>query len=179
MVTYRGWRRLMYLQGGVALAFAVAAVVAFVAAGVSYGHLRGQLRAQRLTFPPSNDPMYARIELSDLQRFAGRPVDSGEKAHAYASGVLRPRIAAGVRRAQEGGAASWRPAPEADAKALDEDRFVEARLLAAWGWWSVCDMVRSAGFVLLSGALAFLAAVLLEVSLFLPAPAGGRKRVRV
>jgi hypothetical protein len=62
--------------------------------GYSFSHqqVRDELSSQKISFPPKDSAALNPTEFPDLQKYAGQPVDTGQKARAYANGFIGRHI---------------------------------------------------------------------------------------
>lgn len=161
--------RILILQAIVALAFAIGAGIAFKEAAFARGYVHDQLLAQKISFPPAGSPALNPEEFPDLQKYAGQPLDDGEKAKAYANGFIGRHLAktAGGKTYSEVSAASQADPQNAQLAAQVQTLFrgetLRATLLNTWGWWTIGTYTYYAGLILTLAAVGVLGAFLFEL----------------
>ena len=162
--------RIVTLQALLALVFAAAAVFLYSEGHFVNGMVHDQLAAQKVYFPPRGSPALDPAEFPDLQRYAGQPVDDGDRAKAYADGFIGRHlkaIAGGKTYAQVSAEAQANPNDPtlaAEKTTLFQGETLRGLLLNAWGWSQVARYTIVGSAVMALAAIAMLAALLYEVA---------------
>jgi hypothetical protein len=165
--------RVMLLQAVMFLVLAGAAAVAYGAGTFSHSQITDQLSAQKISFPPQStvvaggalDP----AEYSDITKYAGQPVDTGDKAQAYANGFIGrhiAKIAGGQTYAQVSSQAQANPTNTklaGQVQVLFRGETLRGLLLNAYGWWTIGTYALFAAYGIAIAAIAVLGAFLFEV----------------
>ena len=171
--------RIVTLQAILALVFAAAAVFLYTEGHFVSGMVHDQLAAQRVFFPPRGSPALDPAEFPDLQRYAGQPVDDGDRAKAYADGFIGRHLktVAGGRTYAEVSAQAQAdpqdPSLAAEKTTLFQGETLRGLLLNAWGWSQVARYAIFGSAIAALAAIAMLGALLYEVAVA-PQPAGER-----
>ncbi|HEX2046598.1 MAG TPA: hypothetical protein VHF27_02470 [Acidimicrobiales bacterium] len=119
--------------------------------------VRDQLVAQRITFPPKG-PALSPEKYPGLQRYAGRTVDDGPKAKAFADQYIAAHlknIADGKTYSEVSAASRANPDDRRLAgqrQALFEGETLRGLLLSAWGWSVVARIAGIAAYAAFAGA---------------------------
>lgn len=85
----RVYSRILLILGLVLIS---ASVLAWWAHSYTTNMVRDELRAQKIFFPEKGSANFSPEEYPDLQKYAGKQVDNGEKAKAYANGYIRRHL---------------------------------------------------------------------------------------
>lgn len=107
------------------------------------GMVHDELVAQKISFPAAGTPALDPKEFPDLQQYAGQPVDTGEKAKAYANGFIGRHlesVAGGKTYAEASAAAQANPQDTklaAQVQTLFRGETLRGLLLNAYGWSQV------------------------------------------
>ncbi len=135
--------RIIALQVVLVLVLGFCAGFLYWGSGFVNGMVHDQLAAQKIYFPPSGSAALDPKEFPDLQRYAGQPVDNGDKARAYANGFIGRHLQAvanGKTYAEVSAASLANPQDQklaAQANTLFKGETLRGLLLYAWGWSQV------------------------------------------
>ena len=175
--------RIIALQAILALVLGGASIFLISEGNFVNGTIHDQLSAQQITFPPAStevpggalDPAV----FPRLQQYAGQPVDSGDKAYAYATYFIgehmtniykNPDTGKGMTYSEVSALAQKNPTDPklAGAKAaLFQGNTLQNMLLNAWGWSTLATYTLYGGYAMALAALVVLGALLFEIVLAL------------
>ena len=135
--------------------------------GFAHDMVHSQLSEQKITFPAKGSPGLDPKEFPGLQRYAGKTVDTGPMAKAYADQFIKVHLA-GIAKGQtysEVSAASLADPKNTvlagEVQTLFRGETLRGLLLYGWGWSVVGEIAFFAGIAALLGALAVLMALII------------------
>ena len=183
--------RIISLQAILVIVLAFVAAIGFSLGTFVNGTVHDQLSAQQISFPgPQTRVAGGALDpatFPKLQAYAGRQVDDGDTAYAYATYFMGehltkiyvdPATGRGLTYAQVSAIAMKDPTntKAAGAKAaLFQGEMLRTSLLNAWGWSQTAMYTTYASIGLLFASLLVLCALIFEVA-FAPRPAAIRRQ---
>lgn len=182
--------RIVTLQAIMVVVLAAASGFALYIGNFTTTQIHDELVAQQITFPTTAalaaDPRNSEYP-QDFKQYAGTPLDSGDKARAYANGYLAVHlneVAGGLTYSTIGnqitvlnGYIASTPTTDANYKNLQNEvailqserttlfqgETLRSMLLNAYGWWTIGTYTTYAGYGLMLVALVVLGALVFEL----------------
>ncbi len=182
--------RIITLQAIIVVVLAAASGFALYIGNFTTTQIHDELVAQQITFP-TTAALAADTRSSeypqDFKQYAGQPLDSGDKARAYANGYLGVHlneVAGGLTYSTIGskitelnGYIAKTPTTDPNYKNLQNEvailqgqrttlfqgETLRSMLLNAYGWWTIGTYTTYAGYGLMLAALVVLGALMFEV----------------
>lgn len=182
--------RIITLQAIMVVVLAAASGFALYIGNFTTSQIHDELAAQQITFPTTaalaKDARSSEYP-QDFKQYAGQPLDSGDKARAYANGYLGVHLnetAGGLTYSTIGGKISEingfiakTPTTDPNYKNLQnqlailqgqrttlfQGETLRSMLLNAYGWWTIGTYTTYAGYALMLVALVVLGALMFEV----------------
>jgi hypothetical protein len=172
--------RILVLEFFLSIVLALAGWYALSQASFGHANVHDQLAAQRISFAPASAisaKEYPPSALAALKKYAGQPVDTGEKARVYADDYIAIHLKAighGQTYSQVSAAALKSPQNaqlQAERNTIFMGTMLRGSLLNVWGWSILADNAQLAGMLLVVGAILVFLAFLYEL-LIAPRRAG-------
>ncbi len=138
--------RVMILQAVLVVVLGFGSAFLYWEASFTHGYVHDQLTAQKIAFPPAGSAAITSLPSSDaaaMARYAGQPVDDGDKAQTYANhfiAVHLREIGGGQTYSQISAAAQASPTNQKLAgltQTLFRGETLRGLLLNVWGWWTI------------------------------------------